>query len=75
MMTLRPTIVLASLVALMTLACNKNKEPESPDAVDNDGPMEDAGEWTDEAAEDVGETTEETADDVGDEFDGDPNTD
>jgi hypothetical protein len=43
--------------------------------------MEEAGEWTDEAAEDVGEgmeeaaeETKETAEEIGDDLDGDPET-
>jgi hypothetical protein len=62
--------------------CNKNaSDSDTPDSVDEDGPMEEAGEWTDEAAEDVGEgmeeaaeETKETAEEIGDDLDGDPET-
>ena len=62
-------------LALSMNACNKDKEPETPDAVDEDGTMEEAGEWTDDAAEDTGDAFEDAADETEDEFDGDPQTD
>lgn len=67
-----------ALLSALTLACNKDKEAESPD----DGAMEDAGETMDEAAEDTeesfeeaGEEIEDAVDETGDELDGDPTTD
>lgn len=71
-------------IFLMSFAtgCNKNAtDTDTADAVEEDGPMEEAGEWTDETAEDVGEgmeeaaeETKETAEEIGDDLDGDPET-
>lgn len=70
-MILKATIkaILLSL-ALSAVACGgSNKEADSPDAVDSDGAMEEAGEEIDDAAEDAGDSMEEAADDVEDEMD------
>jgi hypothetical protein len=72
------------LSALGTLSCSKKgKDAEASDPTDaDDGPMEKAGAWTDEAAEDTGDAVEDAADDTedageeaDDEVDGDPKTD
>lgn len=53
-------------VALTALGCGgSNKEAEDPSALEEDGPMEDAGESVDETAEDVEEGTEEAVDETG----------
>jgi len=63
------------------VACNKNKDADSPDDMD-DGSAERTGEDIDEASRDAEESMEEAADDVeeqmdeaADEVDGDPTTD
>jgi hypothetical protein len=59
---------LAMMGALSAVSCNKNGEgAEAPDSSDtDDGPMEKAGEQTDEAAEDTGDAIEEAAEDTED---------
>lgn len=53
------TLVLGSTLVLS--GCTKNqKDAESAE----DGPMENAGEWTDDAAEDTAEGAEEAAEEV-----------
>ncbi len=68
-------IWLAMIGALGAFSCNKKGEGAA-------GPMEKAGEWTDDAAEDTGdaaedavEETKDTAKKVRDDLDGDPKTD
>jgi hypothetical protein len=76
--------LLALCLALPALACDKQESPETP--ADEDGPMEEAGEWTDDAAEDTedalesaaeetGDALEEAGEETDDELDGDPATD
>lgn len=52
-------LVIASSLLLGAAACKK--KPES-----GEGPLESAGEETEEAAKDVGDKTEEAAEDTGD---------
>jgi hypothetical protein len=69
-MTVKPLIVLVSALALMNPACRSDKKAESPEPIDHDGPMERAGEWTDEAAEDTADAVEDTAEDTADAVEG-----
>ncbi len=63
-------IAFVSSLALSLWACGGDQaEPQTPDAVDQDGPAEEAGEWTDEAAEDVADETEEAVDETGEAID------
>lgn len=80
---MKKTVIFAGLLSMsFATACNKNaSDTETADAVDQDGPMEEAGEWTDDAAEDAGDEmdaaadeTKETADEVADDLDGNPET-
>lgn len=49
-----------TMSVLGTMSCHKNGEGgKTPDG--SDGPMEEAGEWTDEAAESAGEAVEDAA--------------
>jgi hypothetical protein len=58
------TFVLAGLAA-MAIACGGNKKSsDTPDVIDNDGPVEEAGEAVDEAADDTAEAVDEAADDT-----------
>jgi hypothetical protein len=72
---MRPIINVWASALLMTvplsLACGKHKDAESADAIDKDGPVEKAGEATDEAAEDTADAVDEAADDVKDAADKD----
>jgi hypothetical protein len=61
--------IAALFASLSVTACNKDKGAESPD----DGPMEEAGEWTDDAAEDTADAVDEAAEETSDELD-DPET-
>ena len=59
------------LAAVSTAACGGDqKEAESPDAFENEGPMEEAGEEIDETASDASEAVENAADETEDAFDG-----
>jgi hypothetical protein len=52
-------------LALSAVACGgSGKEAETPDAVDEDGAMEEAGEEMDEAAEEMGDEMEEMGDEM-----------
>lgn len=77
--------LLALSLAFSAFACDKQATPETADTAE-EGPMEEAGEWTDEAVEDTGEAFEEAGEETGDaleeageetddELDGDPATD
>jgi hypothetical protein len=58
------TVVLIALAG-MAVACGGNKKSsDTPDVVDNDGPVEEAGEAVDEAADDTAEAVDEAADDT-----------
>ena len=82
MKQLNTIAVLTVGFALCASACNKQSDAENPESaeaaeegMDGEGPMEEAGEWTDEAAEDSAEAVEEAADDTADEFDDNPAND
>lgn len=69
-----------AVIALTFVACNKNKDADSPDNM-SDGSAERTGEDLDEATREAEEDIEEAADDVGEEMeeagnevDGDPTT-
>lgn len=68
------TLMTSATLFTALAACSNQKEAESPDDV-GEGPMEEAGEWTDEAAEDTADAVEEGADETSDELDDDPATD
>lgn len=58
------TLVLGS--SLMIACGGGHKEAESPDALDNDGPMEEAGEAVDDAADDTKEAADDAVDNTDD---------
>lgn len=55
------------LLAGLSVGCNKNnKEADSPDMLDKDGPMEKAGEAVDDAADDAKDAVDEAAENTED---------
>lgn len=69
-----------ALTSLAFMACNKDKEADSPDSVedysdDRDGTNYESTEDPEEALEETEEEIEDAADEVEDEVDGDPTTD
>lgn len=73
--------LVALCLAFSAMACDKQKSPETADAIE-EGPIEETQEWSEEAADDTEdafeearEETEDALEEAGDEMDDNPATD
>lgn len=64
------------IAAGLSVACGgSQKEADTPDALDEDGPMEEAGEATDDAMEEAGDAMDDAAEETEEAFDGESDSD